>query len=52
MNPPHIHRVSIVIPVYAGESTLPSLVAEIAPLPGPNPCGPAGKAPASQRQPA
>jgi undecaprenyl-phosphate 4-deoxy-4-formamido-L-arabinose transferase len=32
MNPPHIHRVSIVIPVYAGESTLPSLLAEIAPL--------------------
>jgi polyisoprenyl-phosphate glycosyltransferase len=32
MTPPHTHRVSIVIPVYAGESTLPSLLAEIAPL--------------------
>jgi polyisoprenyl-phosphate glycosyltransferase len=32
MTPPHTHRVSIVIPVYAGELTLPELVAEIAPL--------------------
>ena len=29
-----------------------SSVAEVTPLPGPNPCGPAAKAPASQRQPA
>lgn len=32
MNQPPVHRVSIVIPVYAGETTLPALVAEIAPL--------------------
>ena len=35
------------------EEVFRTLVAgQIAPLPGPNPCGPAGKAPASQRQPA
>lgn len=27
-----IHRISIIIPVYAGEHTLPTLIAEIAPL--------------------
>ena len=32
MNNPHVNRVSIVIPVYAGEQTLPDLIAEIAPL--------------------
>lgn len=32
MNPDHTHRVSIVIPVYAGERTLPALMAEIEPL--------------------
>ena len=32
MNNPHVCRVSIVIPVYAGEQTLPDLIAEIAPL--------------------
>lgn len=32
MNNPHTHRVSIVIPVYAGEQTLPALMAEIEPL--------------------
>jgi polyisoprenyl-phosphate glycosyltransferase len=32
MNPPSICRVSIVIPVYAGERTLPALMREIAPL--------------------
>jgi polyisoprenyl-phosphate glycosyltransferase len=32
MNNRHTHRVSIVIPVYAGEQTLPALMAEIEPL--------------------
>lgn len=32
MNSKNIHRISIVIPVYAGERTLPSLLAEIEPL--------------------
>jgi polyisoprenyl-phosphate glycosyltransferase len=32
MNKLHVNRVSIVIPVYAGEQTLPDLIAEIAPL--------------------
>jgi polyisoprenyl-phosphate glycosyltransferase len=32
MDQPPAHRVSIVIPVYSGEATLPALVAEIAPL--------------------
>jgi glycosyltransferase involved in cell wall biosynthesis len=32
MNKPHTHRVSIVVPVYAGERTLPALVDEIEPL--------------------
>jgi glycosyltransferase involved in cell wall biosynthesis len=32
MTHPSTHRVSIVIPVYAGEQTLPALMAEIAPL--------------------
>jgi polyisoprenyl-phosphate glycosyltransferase len=32
MTPPPTYRVSIVIPVYAGEQTLPALIAEIAPL--------------------
>ncbi|EHL20966.1 RND family efflux transporter MFP subunit [Acidovorax sp. NO-1] len=44
------------VPAPLGRSKVASApassVAEIAPLPGPNPCGPAGKAPASQRQPA
>jgi polyisoprenyl-phosphate glycosyltransferase len=32
VNTPSTYRVSIVIPVYAGEQTLPALMAEIAPL--------------------
>jgi undecaprenyl-phosphate 4-deoxy-4-formamido-L-arabinose transferase len=32
MNPTSPHRISIVVPVYAGESTLPALIQEIAPL--------------------
>lgn len=32
MDNPSPHRVSIVIPVYCGEKTLPTLIAEIAPL--------------------
>jgi undecaprenyl-phosphate 4-deoxy-4-formamido-L-arabinose transferase len=32
MNHTKTHRVSIVVPVYAGEQTLPALMAEIAPL--------------------
>lgn len=32
MNDSHTHRISIVIPVYAGERSLPALMAEIEPL--------------------
>lgn len=32
MNAPPVHRVSIVIPVYAGEHTLPTVIGEIEPL--------------------
>ena len=32
MNKPQVHRVSVVIPVYAGEQTLPDLIAEMVPL--------------------
>jgi len=32
MNSNHTHRISIIIPVYAGEQTLPALISEIQPL--------------------
>jgi polyisoprenyl-phosphate glycosyltransferase len=32
MNTPPLHRISIVIPVYAGERTLPALIDEIVPM--------------------